>query len=339
MALLQASQAWSSTPLQFSLCELSLAGCLDSRFARPPDLDNEIHPIFQFENFDIPRDQYETLTPALRFASLLITSEACMDWWVAACSGAVSMAMSLPVPMEQRSALNRYSVLYPVEPVTREHIAATKDALLDLANNISFRFWVPPNPGGYIFGTQHRSSRGTQQVGLSRGFQDFIASGGGIADASQSQQLRFQFFFAINAVHEVAHAFYDNSRTPRGHRRTSTREQPQRRPHREEPYFYPEVRRGVFDPELGACWERHVFGCKIQPNLEGPIRSTPPECCFYGLHRFSGDGDGGHSGAIPMGYVSAMMQKSRWDKVARLGASALRCPTPAIYAMDCSVGP
>jgi hypothetical protein len=246
-----------------------------------------------------------------------------MDWWVSVHFGRLSTVISLPVSKGQE--FNTYKVLDPVNLVTREHISATKKALLDLANKISFRFSVVPKPDNYVFGTQHRSKDGSQRIGLSRGFQEFI-TGGAIANASPSQQLRFQFFFAVNAVHEVAHAFYDSTRSHL------------QKPHRE-PYFSPELHNGLLDPEIGSCWERHVFGGKIQPNLEGPDRSKSPESCFYGLRRFDGPGDGEDSGAIPMGYISSMMLKSRWDKVNRLGACVLKCPKPTLYAMDCSVGP
>src|SRR5579862_5017198 len=146
MPLLRAPQVWSRIPPRFSLFQLSWAGYLESHLSRFSDLDNEIHPIFRIENFDIPTHQYGSLTPAFRFASLLITNEHCMDWWVSVYFGRLSTVVRLPAPTGKKNTFNTYNVLDPVSSVTREHISATREALLDLANKISFRFSVDPKP-------------------------------------------------------------------------------------------------------------------------------------------------------------------------------------------------
>ncbi|KAI9785142.1 MAG: hypothetical protein M1839_000780 [Geoglossum umbratile] len=309
-------------PLRFLQSELISAGCLDSTVTRPSDLDNMIHPIFRLENFDIPQDQYQALAPALRLASLLIINEHCIDWWASIYTGRLAIVQA-PVWTGQWTAFRRYNVLFSAKYITRGLITATKKALLDLANNISFRFKLVPDPRRSKFGSQRRSKKnGRQKIKLSKGFQDFIESGS-IANASLSQQLRFFFFFAINAVHEVAHAFYDSRKDES---KTAS-----------DPHFLPEMEAGILDPEIGACWERCVFGGRIQPNVAGPDKAKSAESCFYGLRRFQGAGDEDNVGAIPMVYICSMMLKSRWDMVKKRGICELNCPEPTVYAMNAEV--
>jgi hypothetical protein len=206
-----------------------------------------------------------------------------------------------------------------IDSITRDLITATKKALLDLATNISFRFKVTPNPEYHTFGGQHRSGNGQQNIRFSPEFRKLIADGS-IANASLSQQLRFFFFFAINTVHEVAHAFYQN--------------RPDVRKEYQEPCFYPDVETGIIDHEIGSSWERSVFGGRIRPNLENPDESKPVESCFYGLQRSEGPGDGKNFGAIPMRYICSMMSKSKWSMVAEGGLCELKCPTPTMYAKN-----
>ncbi|KAI9771579.1 MAG: hypothetical protein M1839_002772 [Geoglossum umbratile] len=288
------------------------SGYLDLPFAKPSDLDNEIHPIFRFENFDIPHDQYKALALAFRLASLLITKEHCIDWWVSIYFG------------RHCTTRGNHQVVMNINPITKDLITATKNALLHLASNISFRFKVTPNPEYHIFGGQYRSRSGQQNVRLSPEFRKLIAEGS-IPSASLSQQLRYFFFFAVNIVHEVAHAFYQS--------------RPDICKNYQEPYFYPDMETGIFDHEIGSSWERSIFGGKIQPNLEGPDESKSVESCFYGLQRSKGPDDGNNFGAIPMHYICSMMSKSKWSMVKEGGLCELKCPTPTMYARNPVVWP
>ncbi|KAH0533968.1 hypothetical protein FGG08_007421 [Glutinoglossum americanum] len=290
--------------------ELLAAGILELSCAKPSDLDNCIHPIFRHENFrQLCLVTYETLTPALRFASLLITEAHCLEWWVSILFGRRVPVSNLP---------KKRSVILPVDPITTDHFFAAEEHLLGLESRITFRFTVQ-DEAQYAYGMQFRSASGRdrQVIEFSDRFRDFVESGG-FANSSVSHQLRFLFFFALNMVHELAHAVFDT-------RADSTLSR--------EPYVAHDVQKGLFFMEMGDSWERFIFGCKIQP-LSGEVGYS--EDCRFGLHRFSPSAryEDSTFGAVPMGYVSALMSKSRWEAVRKKGVRMLRCPEARIHAFD-----
>lgn len=290
--------------------ELLAAGILELSCAEPSNLDNRIHPIFHHENFcQLHLATYETLAPALRFASLLITEVHCLEWWV-------SILFGRRVPVSNLS--KRRSVILPIDPITADHFFAAKEYLLSLKSRITLRF-MTQDEAQYAYGTQFRSASGRdhQVIEFSDRFRDFIENGG-FANSSVSHQLRFLFFFALNMVHELAHAVFDT-------RADSTLGK--------EPYVARDVQRGLFFMEIGDSWERFIFGCKIQP-LSGEVGYS--EDCRFGLHRFSPSARYENSifGAVPMGYINTLMSKSRWEAVRKKGVRMLRCPEARIHAFD-----
>jgi len=294
----------------FHHSELLAAGILELSCAKPSNLDNRIHPIFRRKNFcQLHPSTYEALIPALRLASLLITEVHCLEWWVSTLFGHRVPVSNLP---------KKRSVILPVDPITADHFFATKEYLLGLKSRITLRFRAQ-DEAQYAYGTQFRSAsgRGQQVIEFSDRFRDFIESGG-FANSSVSHQLRFLLFFALNMVHELAHAVFDT-------RADSTLSR--------EPYVAHDVKEGLFFMEIGDSWERFIFGCKIQP-LSGEVGYS--EDCRFGLHRFSPSARYENStfGAIPMGYINALMSKSRWEAVRKEGVCMLRCPEARIHAFD-----
>ena len=294
-------------PEYFYDSELKVAGILELSCAKPSDLNNPIHPIFYYRNFhQLSLPTYETLMPALRLASLLVTEVHCLEWWVFILNG-----HCLPIPDIQK----RRSVLISIKPITTHHLSATKDRLLELSDCIDFQFTAQDS----VYGMQIRSRAGRsfQVIKFSNKFQEFIEDGG-FTNSSVSQQLRFLFFFALNMVHELSHAVFDT--------RTDSVLS-------DEPYTDHDVESGLLYREIGDSWERFIFGCKIQP-LVG--KDSYPEECRYGLHRFtpSAHYEDIAFGAVPMGYICALMSKSRWKAVRKKGICMLKCPEARIHARD-----
>lgn len=307
----------TSEPITIPECfynpELRAAGILELSCARPSDLDNPIHPIFRHGNFyRLPVASYNALAPALRLASLLITEVHCLEWWVSVLHGP-----RLPIP----GVGKRHGVLLSVDPITTSHLHTTRSFLLNLANHITFRF-KSQGEEHHAYGMQLHSTsdRSHQVIEFSSRFQEFIEDGY-LANSSVSHQLRFLFFFALNMVHELSHAVFDT-------RVDSNLSK--------EPYTDRDVESGLFYTEMGDSWERFAFGCKIQP-LDGEKGYS--EDCRYGLHRFTPSTHYEDSvfGAVPMGYVCALMSKSRWRAVRKKGVRMLRCPQARICSYDITV--
>lgn len=245
---------------------------------RPTLLQNPIHPIFSPKNFPtISKHHYALLLPALKLASRFLTSPPLFSWWVK-----LILAEMMPHPH-----IPGARVLCDIEDNMENRVRAYMK-LRDHAQDVEFRF--RDEVAG--FGSTHAifndppttatSSRGgggkkkkkreniKWVVYLDTRFETYISadslslslshsqrsSSSSSSSSNQIQQqqhqqnhnhnqnLRFHLLTALNLVHETAHTLSPSS--------SSTGQ---------EPYYSPH------DPvnELGASWETHTFGGKIQP--------------------------------------------------------------------------
>ena len=117
-------------PEYFYDSELKVAGILELSCAKPSDLNNPIHPIFYYRNFhQLSLPTYETLMPALRLASLLVTEVHCLEWWVFVLNG-----HRLPIPDIKK----RRSVLISIKPIRHTTFLQPKIACLNCLTASAF---------------------------------------------------------------------------------------------------------------------------------------------------------------------------------------------------------
>jgi hypothetical protein len=151
-----------------------------------------------------------------------------------------------------------------------------------------------------------------------------------LRNPDQAQVLRFNFFFAVNLAHELAHFLWMSSWSTRrldiynfGTEVLAVDAEP-------EPYFNDQAFK-----ELGAAFETKVFGGRIEP-------ISCRVDCAYGLTTSDQPNDTDPHPTrtfytIPMDFVAKMQQQSTWDRdhsesdwkvfhVPRSGAKSISVP-------------
>ncbi|KAI4177080.1 MAG: hypothetical protein LQ343_000562 [Gyalolechia ehrenbergii] len=221
-------------------------------------LSNPIHPIFRPSNFPtLNHEHYTSLAPALTLASRFLTSPLTFSWWV-------KLILAHPIP---HPYIPNATVLSDVEDNLENRIKSYT-RLHAHARDVTFRF--RDEIGGFAsthvvavdaLESQQERRRVERRkekrlVYLDTRFETYILTslscaekrrrkGGDATD--RAQDLRFHFLLALNLVHELAHTLCPPSSS--GSRCG------------EEPFHSPHDPRN----ELGASWESHTFGGKIQP--------------------------------------------------------------------------
>lgn len=174
------------------------------------DLDNDVHPLFQIENFrQNAHDIYDCLVPALRLASKFLTERVVSLFWHTACFGERVKDTDMPKGLLNHTARRiRHPVNWTIEG--EEHIKRLLEALsdqmtIDFTSGVEFpveRYaehsvlpakWPlqPRNQSRIMFGQDIYVAAKKLSV---------------LKSPDPLQVLRFHFLFAVILVHEIAHA-------------------------------------------------------------------------------------------------------------------------------------
>ncbi|KAI9789950.1 MAG: hypothetical protein M1835_001331 [Candelina submexicana] len=198
-------------------------------------------------------------------------------------------------------------VLKVVTP-TPSSLRKTRQALIEHADYVKFAFSTKKHDhfAETLGGPCNVDEDPTTLIRLHRGFLDSIVDE--YPSFSLCHQLRFQFFFALNLVHELAHSVYWLLSDC------------------EEPHF------AIDEPlaELGASWEYSVFGGKIQPINLKTVSADSGLMAYEWQTEEASDAAGGKIFcALPMEYISSFFSRKRWGLVEIFGIGQLNAPMEA----------
>ncbi|KAI9656783.1 MAG: hypothetical protein M1821_003422 [Bathelium mastoideum] len=283
--------------------------------SRTSTLNNEILPMFRWENFnDCALDVYEQLKPALRLSSLFITHRASSAFWhtlfygkrlpceeMSTRYGRKCTRIKADVPWEKTKADELYQHLESLSKQVHFHFDLLKKASISPSYTYGYcnivQDYTNPLP----------ADNGCQKARVCL-HTDFYTTAKRLSildkrNVDPAMVLRFNFFLAVNITHEIAHF------VELGHN-------------------YP-VRLGeVFLnddtwAECGAAFERKTFGGRIHP-ISARIDSA------YGLATYDWSVDSEDSAeqsihwTIPMTYIANIQQASTWDNA--VGPTAFHIP-------------
>ena len=313
--------------------ELVKKGAIDLPDWIPPkqsscSLDNEVLSLFRKDNFDSNcHDVYGVLLPSLRLASLLMIHPIVSQYWHTLCFGQRDVDTSVPGAEDGRPA-RRIRKPYHWTAKGEERI---KQMINQLSDMIKFTFTAKMQ--GEKRYAEHAVLQASWPLRPANDskitfLEDTYTVAKKISDmgphADPAQVLRFNFFFAIVLVHEIAHAFearhkllgdgkkQDDSRTDN------------------EVYYGDHAW-----IEAGRAWEISVFrGCFLPINRR--LDAVNGLCIFD----YPGHGLVNHW-SVPMDYIWYIQQKATWHRndlseknfhVPRTGAVGVgEYVTPALY--------
>lgn len=304
----------------FFAADIIRYGAVDMLSPRPPNLTNEIHPLYQRNAFTGCEDEvYEQFVPALRLASMWMT--VCSQFWVTLARGhrEVDEAMSL------RFGRLQHRIRQDV-PLTKENASEVMDYIKDISKDYRMSFTFQDNfkrNGATYFGGTNKvcdvgwsdSDRPSNQLlriytKLSSDYYVAAKKLSQLKYPDLAQVLRFQFGLAVLLVHETSHAI----ELAHIRRRPDIVPDEAYDPYYQqwighEPYLYDSVR-----PELGLTWEMYMFGGRILP-----INDRVD--CLHGLCVFDWpdknapfDLNSREVHTIPMTYIERMFQMSTWEQ-------------------------
>ncbi|OCK85352.1 hypothetical protein K432DRAFT_377708 [Lepidopterella palustris CBS 459.81] len=316
---------------------------------QPPDLDNAIHPLFEYKRWVGGKTQhteilYDRISPALRLATLFITKDLFLGWW---------SHLHWGHRKTDKRTGKKYITDTDIEH-TEKGRRKVKERFLKMAKSVTLHFfpvgWHPDHWGEthcdrqyipyklhYHYWPPVDRSQPCPVIGISDQYQNFFLHD--YDTATLGARVRTLFCLAETLVHEVAHAFYMHTH-------------PWHQDQRDEPYHTLENTLDISMPELGASWQNWAVGCQVRPtyNLTGgtsallrqytiyfrPGQHTlpMPYGCpsfpgvhitphFYaGLeHLWTRASDGEPDGTrvcfqvMPMKWVSGWFNKSEWRKL------------------------
>ncbi|KAF2471417.1 uncharacterized protein BDR25DRAFT_368253, partial [Lindgomyces ingoldianus] len=280
-----------------------------------PDLDAEIHAIFQKSNWKGVNDiLFLNLQPSLRLASMFLRNESFLEWLVAPLVGRMltdiqSGKTYLSDPLRNRTGTERNGLVQEV-----------RMALHCLAHSTHFHFEAPTQSKFYGRTMIHRTQPLHTSVCTSR----FIRNNLGIkieirleyqrflensyTSSTLCQRLRHDFSLATTLVHELVHAI--------GIMRRGDLKEPHLR--LDEPE----------NSELGNAFENFFFGAIINPADKA---SDAPSFLMgkpWADDKTTDAAGGKEWVTIPMSYVAQWFRKDTWDIIKKDGPTAI--PPPSV---------
>ena len=334
--------------LGYDAQELLLNGALNCSPCRASDLTySPTLTIFREENFqDTPQSVFEVLKPALALAERIMLQGHPKFW--------VDLACGLRVPDYARieNDGSRAEVLFPVADVTQEMRDTTFAKLQALGKRLVIRFERMQNVYGccahpivlpvhrplsgylsrgelwpsnerFLFGPPHPSDPWDQTAVIKLDSKFFAAAKQFSMQKfpDLAAKLRFTFFFAVNLLHELAHAFEAKC----GHGEYyDLISQDRSKPGALSRSYYPRFSEASYkchDLEMGAAFEYETFGGRIHPinhdfNMNYGLNVYLGGAnSYYSIQGLKALRDGQPFGrAIPMGYIEELHQQSYWDK-------------------------
>ncbi|KAL8801059.1 MAG: hypothetical protein Q9200_007060 [Gallowayella weberi] len=288
--------------------ELLWYGAIDLKEWKDCNLDNDIHPLFDRDQFDDTPDYiYDQLIPGLRLASLFLSHPSCMQFWVTLAKG----DRRVDHIMSERYHRTRHRISRNVA-MNQRNIKEVIGYIHDLGNAKAIHFTFAPGlafQGSAAFGTarnvcnfqsdsENRCGSNVQgcHVRLHSDFYVIAKKLSTMLYPDPAQKLRYNFILATLIVHETAHA-------------VELSQWRNRAPSPFEPFLLHHN-----DAELGRQWESYMFGGQVAPindrvdgiygvatwNWPRPFGEMEPErtICY----------------SVPMQYISNIQQKSTWEK-------------------------
>ena len=350
----------------FDAQELLLNGALDCNPCRPSNLVYApMLTIFREETFrDTPQSVLETLKPALALAELIMLKGNPKFW--------VDIACGMRVPDYERiqKEATRAERLIPVSQVTQAMMEKTVAKLQALGKRLVIRFetldnvygccWHPivlpvhrplsgylshgqlwPSGEGLKLPAPYPSDPWDQPAVIKLDSKLFAAAKRFSMQKfpDTAAKLRFTFFFAVNLLHELSHAF--EAKCGHAHYYELISKDRSKPGALSRSYFSRSVEPKYkhHEIEMGAAFEYETFGGRVHPiNHDFSMN--------YGLDVYLGGGKGYASGsgikairdgqpfgwAIPMGYIEELHQQSYWDRPNRNGVLIPMCG-PETYLM------
>ncbi|KAI9684197.1 MAG: hypothetical protein M1829_003467 [Trizodia sp. TS-e1964] len=222
-------------PMGFLHEDLVRMGAIEMARVQGCTLSNDIHPLFHPSSFEnTPPQMYAALRPALQLASHLLTHAPLQAWWV-----------HLLVGPKSWSRANRRQEITPLACLTPAHWAQA--ARRFQIQQIVVRWERLPHDL-YACTQPHNTYKHISLIMMGEQVREHCVSGA-LAAMPLWQQMAFHFFFAVDLMHELAHAMLAPrcSRTGMGNESV-------------EPFLGPDA----FEAEAGAMWENGVFGTKVQ---------------------------------------------------------------------------
>ncbi|KAA6407058.1 MAG: hypothetical protein FRX48_09124 [Lasallia pustulata] len=300
--------------------ELHWTGALDLEDAKPSNLDNEIHPLLSHDNFDdCPQEIYDQLMPACRLATMFLTKDVCMQYWVTVAMGKREVDIGPTISAGGIQERIREDV-----PMTAANIAHVRQYMTDLQqkeNPIHFIFHdALPTQNTFAaansvcdYNFKHRMHPKRKfrhsQIYLNRDYYTAAQKLGQLQYPDEAQRLRFNFLLANTLVHELAHA------VQMGHvnERTAGRE-----------VFLYDARRN----ELGEAWEAKTWGGRVLPINSRCDGINGVAVCDWPFKNVFYDPEHEHNiwYSVPMGFIENIQQKKTWRKDYPLDDQPFRIP-------------
>ena len=300
--------------------ELIWNGALELKDAKPSNLDNKIHPLLSHDNFDdCPQEIYDQVMPACRLATMFLTKDVCMQYWVTLAHGKREVDAAMTI----NSRVRQERILEDV-PLTATNIAVIRKYLEDLQRkenpiHYSFSRQMPVQNSYAVSSTicdyklQHRLKAGdTFRRAKIYLHQDYYTAARRLSQLKfpdEAQRLRFNFLLANTLVHELAHV------VSMGHVDDEM------------------VGREVFlydsrVNELGEAWEAKTFGglCRgINSRADG---SHGVAVCQWPLKHVFTDPEHEHNiwYSVPMSYIENIQQKNTWEQCYELDDEPFHIP-------------
>lgn len=296
----------------------SLAKVMELHPKARPNINNDIHPIFRRSNFPTLNDeQYDGMKLALRLASLLVSVDTLLEWWVHA-------AYDFEVPHPDYTNVK---MLEQQMDYNDGHTAAVSAAIHNLADFITFDFDIFPDfvscgrtqpvlnrkprcrrdDTHSLFRDANRKHLSTKTF-LHSHFRDY--AGGAYATDPLPAQLRFSFYLAATIVHETTHAF---GIMVRGHAN--------------EPLFYAHAP----ETDWGFAWEVAVLGAQINPWDSATMAPTTTLMANEWIGRQEArQARRVMKCVVPMDWVARWFRRSFWLRLQQ-GTDLRTAPLSAIF--------
>lgn len=308
--------------------ELLWTGALDLDGVKPSDLDIEIHPLLSHDNFDdCPQEVYNQLMPACRLATMFLTKDVCMQYWVTLAKGTRENDIGKTISSGVRQERIREDV-----PLTAANVAEIRRYLMDLQqaeNPIRFTFQpAMPLQNAYAasssicdYNFKHRLHPGRQfRHALIFLHQDYYTTAVRLSQLQypdEAQKLRFNFLLANTLVHELAHA------VQMGHVNDETRGP--------EVFLYDANRN-----ELGEAWESKTWGGRVLAVNSRCDGSHGVAVCDWPLKNVFFDSEHEHNiwYSVPMGFIENIQQKKTWCKKYALNETPFRIPRTGAQSVE-----
>ncbi|KAL1639243.1 hypothetical protein SLS58_008085 [Diplodia intermedia] len=270
-----------------------------------PNISNSIHPIYRRKNFpSLSLHEYEAMELALRLASLFITAEPMLEWFVKA---AYDIETVHPTRANER-VLRQFVVEY-----NSGHYENVSDALLSLADFVDFDFDVfaefvscgrsqlyessrPRVRAAHPWFQQANRKRRRVRTKLHADFKTYTRHAAVVlGNGDLAAWLRYSFFLAVTITHEMCHAFGLLKRNDA-----------------DEPFFHANA--PVSD--WGTAWEMWALGAEINPWHPSRMAPTVTLLSADWVDKRRQRANGGLvSSVVPMDWIARWFRRRFWAEM------------------------